>query len=150
MQSLLLRHLLGRGVFDALLPEPLWKRLWEPTLAPLGAAPPAQFGGMLSCLITTPFTVLPTAVPLSQQPRPSAGEKETTGCRSGACAMIFRVCWVRGCEEMWWGRRHCLYINIGSGFNLCSQDWDKAWSRCAPRACLSWIDACWNVCQTWE
>lgn len=47
-------------------------------------------------------------------------------------------------------RRNHLYIPIGSGFNSYSQDWDKAWSRCTPRACLSWIDACWNVYQTWE
>lgn len=33
-------------------------------------------------------------------------------------------------------RRNHLYINIGSGFNSCSQDWDKAWSRCTHRACL--------------
>lgn len=46
--------------------------------------------------------------------------------------------------------RNNLYIHIGSGFNSCSQDWDKAWSRCTPRACLSWIDACCNVYQTWE
>lgn len=47
-------------------------------------------------------------------------------------------------------RRNHLYINIGSGFNWCSQDWDKAWGRCTPRACLGWIDACWSVYQTWE
>lgn len=53
----------------------------------------SSFGGMLSCLVITPSAVaavLPTAVPLQQQPRPfvSAGEKETTGCSSMACEII--------------------------------------------------------------
>lgn len=161
MQSLLLRHLLGRGLFDALLPEPLWKRLWEPTLGSSWNQPsPAQLGGMLSCLVIAPSAVaavLPTAVPLWQQPCPFVPAERRRPL--GAVVLLvtlFHCLLGRGVGGDVMGflrevdRRNHLYINIGSGFNSYSQDWDQAWSRCTPRACLSWTDACWNVYQTWE